>query len=120
MTTSASAQTIPAPSTGSATQPPNAAGMHVQTGSVLDGDLLSDSMSGSSMQAGSEDAGSVLTEDEEDFEDYCRGGYHPVNVGDRFSNGRYVIVRKLGWGHFSTVWLAKDLVYVYRLRMANW
>ena len=22
---------------------------------------------------------------------------------------RYVIVQKLGWGHFSTVWLARDL-----------
>ena len=57
-----------------------------------------------------DDAASVLTEDEEDLEDYCRGGYHPVHVGDTFSDGRYVIVRKLGWGHFSTVWLAKDRV----------
>lgn len=24
---------------------------------------------------------------------------------------RYVIVQKLGWGHFSTVWLAKDVLY---------
>lgn len=24
---------------------------------------------------------------------------------------RYVIIQKLGWGHFSTVWLAKDLQY---------
>jgi serine/threonine protein kinase len=23
--------------------------------------------------------------------------------------GRYVIVQKLGWGQFSTVWLAKDM-----------
>ena len=22
---------------------------------------------------------------------------------------RYIIVQKLGWGHFSTVWLAKDI-----------
>lgn len=57
-----------------------------------------------------EEVGSLLTEDEEDYEDYCLGGYHPVNVGDMFSDGRYVIVRKLGWGHFSTVWLAKDRV----------
>ncbi|WVR07352.1 hypothetical protein IAU60_004393 [Kwoniella sp. DSM 27419] len=53
-------------------------------------------------------ATSVLTEDEEDLEDYRPGGYHPVNIGDEFSEGRYVIVRKLGWGHFSTVWLARD------------
>jgi serine/threonine-protein kinase SRPK3 len=24
---------------------------------------------------------------------------------------RYVVVQKLGWGHFSTVWLARDLKY---------
>ncbi|KAA1475885.1 kinase-like protein [Dentipellis sp. KUC8613] len=51
---------------------------------------------------------SVMTEDEEDWEDYCKGGYHPVHIGDTFSDGRYHVVRKLGWGHFSTVWLAKD------------
>ncbi|KAF8627133.1 hypothetical protein AX17_006352 [Amanita inopinata Kibby_2008] len=51
---------------------------------------------------------SIMTEDEEDWEDYCKGGYHPVKIGDTFSDGRYVVVRKLGWGHFSTVWLAKD------------
>ncbi|KZV67786.1 kinase-like protein [Peniophora sp. CONT] len=51
---------------------------------------------------------SVMTEDEEDWEDYCKGGYHPVHIGDTFSDTRYTVVRKLGWGHFSTVWLAKD------------
>ena len=34
---------------------------------------------------------------EEDWEDYREGGYHPVNIGDEFANGRYVVVRKLGW-----------------------
>ncbi|KAG6873152.1 hypothetical protein C0995_002306 [Termitomyces sp. Mi166 len=53
-------------------------------------------------------SGSLMTEDEEDWEDYVKGGYHPVQLGDQFSEGRYVVVRKLGWGHFSTVWLAKD------------
>lgn len=24
---------------------------------------------------------------------------------------RYVIIQKLGWGHFSTVWLARDFKY---------
>ncbi|KAJ1907521.1 serine/threonine protein kinase, CMGC [Coemansia sp. IMI 209127] len=46
--------------------------------------------------------------DEEDIEDYRKGGYHPVKVGDNFKDGRYKVVRKLGWGHFSTVWLAYD------------
>ncbi len=54
---------------------------------------------------------SIMTEDEEDWEDYCKGGYHPVKIGDTFSDSRYVVVRKLGWGHFSTVWLAKDQKY---------
>jgi len=49
-----------------------------------------------------------FSEEEEDPEDYCKGGYHPVNIGDKFSEGRYTILRKLGWGHFSTVWLARD------------
>ncbi|KAF8199963.1 kinase-like domain-containing protein [Mycena galopus ATCC 62051] len=47
-------------------------------------------------------------EDEEDWEDYKPGGYHPVKIGDAFSDERYVVVRKLGWGHFSTVWLTWD------------
>ncbi|XP_064339362.1 SRSF protein kinase 3 isoform X3 [Camelus dromedarius] len=36
------------------------------------------------------------------------GGYYPVKIGDLF-NGRYHVVRKLGWGHFSTVWLCWDI-----------
>ncbi|KAJ5773691.1 hypothetical protein N7457_008587 [Penicillium paradoxum] len=48
------------------------------------------------------------TAEEEDSEDYCKGGYHPVAVGEAYNNGRYIIVRKLGWGHFSTVWLSRD------------
>lgn len=50
------------------------------------------------------------TADEEDSEDYCKGGYHPVTVGERFKDGKYTVVRKLGWGHFSTVWLSRDNV----------
>lgn len=49
-----------------------------------------------------------LQKNEESLDDYCPGGYHPVKIGEKFNNGRYVIVRKLGWGHFSTVWLARD------------
>ncbi|CAH2316347.1 SRSF kinase 3 isoform X1 [Pelobates cultripes] len=47
-------------------------------------------------------------EEQEDPGDYCKGGYYPVKIGDLF-NGRYHVVRKLGWGHFSTVWLCWDL-----------
>jgi serine/threonine-protein kinase SRPK3 len=31
-------------------------------------------------------------------------------VGEVLIN-RYVLIQKLGWGHFSTVWLAKDFKY---------
>uniref|UniRef100_A0A0A9ZEY4 non-specific serine/threonine protein kinase n=1 Tax=Lygus hesperus TaxID=30085 RepID=A0A0A9ZEY4_LYGHE len=48
-------------------------------------------------------------EEQEDSGDYCKGGYHPVKIGDLFL-GRYHVTRKLGWGHFSTVWLCWDLV----------
>ncbi|BFZ08201.1 hypothetical protein BsWGS_11240 [Bradybaena similaris] len=47
-------------------------------------------------------------DEQEDPRDYCKGGYHPVKIGDLL-NSRYHIVRKLGWGHFSTVWLSWDL-----------
>ncbi|KAK7019670.1 serine/threonine protein kinase, CMGC [Paramarasmius palmivorus] len=59
-------------------------------------------------QYSSPSAESFVTEDEEDLEDYVVGGYHPVQIGDVFNEGRYEVVRKLGWGHFSTVWLVKD------------
>lgn len=56
----------------------------------------------------SEEDPAETTADEEDSEDYCKGGYHPVHIGETYNNGRYVVVRKLGWGHFSTVWLSRD------------
>ena len=47
----------------------------------------------------------------EDMQDYRRGGYHPLQMFD-VMNSRYTIIVKLGWGHFSTVWLAWDSKYV--------
>ncbi|XP_016986637.1 SRSF protein kinase 1-like isoform X2 [Drosophila rhopaloa] len=44
---------------------------------------------------------------EENSAEYRVGGYHPVSVGDIFQN-RYHAIHKLGWGHFSTVWLCFD------------
>lgn len=34
-------------------------------------------------------------------------GYYPLKIGDVLG-GHYTIVQKLGWGVYSTVWLAKD------------
>ena len=31
-----------------------------------------------------------------------------MTVGEKFKDGKYIVVRKLGWGHFSTVWLSRD------------
>ncbi|EJD04397.1 kinase-like protein [Fomitiporia mediterranea MF3/22] len=50
----------------------------------------------------------VECRDEESAADYNSGGYLAVKVKDTFKDGRYVVQRKLGWGHFSTVWLIKD------------
>jgi len=43
-------------------------------------------------------------EEDEGEEGYRPGGYHRVSLGDAVGDWR--IQHKLGWGHFSTVWLA--------------
>ncbi|KAF8308748.1 kinase-like protein [Clavulina sp. PMI_390] len=45
---------------------------------------------------------------EEQSDEYDHGGYRQILVGDTLNKGRYRVVRKLGFGHFSTVWLVKD------------
>ncbi|ESK87309.1 cmgc srpk protein kinase [Moniliophthora roreri MCA 2997] len=81
---------------------------HYPKPSKSSSDYASNPSSGWDTQYSSPSGDSFVTEDEEDLEDYVVGGYHPVQIGDRFSDGRYQVVRKLGWGHFSTVWLVKD------------
>jgi serine/threonine-protein kinase SRPK3 len=68
-----------------------------------------------------DDTVNSLLEEDEHFDpnqeeselDYRVGGYHRVSKGEIYqsskSNVNYLIVRKLGWGHFSTVWLARAL-----------
>ncbi|PNF40932.1 Serine/threonine-protein kinase SRPK [Cryptotermes secundus] len=51
----------------------------------------------------------ISGEEEEDPASYCKGGYHPVRIGDCF-HSRYSVAKKLGWGTFSTVWLCWDTI----------
>lgn len=48
-------------------------------------------------------------EDEaEPVERYRKGTYYPVSIGEVLAE-RYRIQHKLGWGGFSTVWMAYDM-----------
>ncbi|KAK5655244.1 hypothetical protein OQA88_5811 [Cercophora sp. LCS_1] len=51
----------------------------------------------------------MITSPCEWIEAYRPGGYHPVHLGDVFHDGQYKVIRKLGDGSYSTVWLARDL-----------
>ena len=51
---------------------------------------------------------STLKKDgEEGGERYHKGGFHPVHLGELY-NGKYKVLRKLGYGRYSTMWLVKD------------
>lgn len=53
---------------------------------------------------------SCEVEEAEQLHRYRFGGYHPVRIGDRFKGERYKILHKLGFGGFSTTWLARDFL----------
>jgi len=57
--------------------------------------------------SGSEDRSDDSGSEDEGQQDYVKGGYHPVQLGELY-NSRYRVLSKLGWGQFSTVWLCKD------------
>ena len=48
--------------------------------------------------------------EDEGLSDYKVNGYHPVHIGEVLLE-RYIIMQKLGYGHFSTAWLALDTKY---------
>ncbi|XP_014259481.1 SRSF protein kinase 1-like isoform X3 [Cimex lectularius] len=54
------------------------------------------------------DESDTPSDQQEDSADYLPGGYHRVQIGDLYEK-RYYVLKKLGWGHFSTVWFAWDL-----------
>ena len=43
----------------------------------------------------------------ENIRNYCLGGFCPIDLGQVVAN-RFKIIHKLGFGGFSTVWLARD------------
>ena len=45
--------------------------------------------------------------EDEGLSSYKVNGYHPVHIGEVLLE-RYIIMQKLGYGHFSTAWLALD------------
>jgi len=48
-----------------------------------------------------------IDSEEEGKPDYRPGGYHPAYVGEIYNN-KYVLLEKIGWGHFSTVWMTRN------------
>ncbi len=84
-------------------------------GSNLSSSLSKDESARNSFDAGQdnedgEDAENDFEDDDEGEDGYKSGGYHRVSLGDQFKNGQYIVFQKLGWGHFSTVWLVRNTV----------
>ena len=50
--------------------------------------------------------------EEETLPDYQAEKFYPVRLGEIFES-RYQVVAKLGYGSVSTVWLCRDLEYVF-------
>ena len=44
----------------------------------------------------------------EELKEFKEDGYHPIHMGEILDN-RYIVLKKMGWGHFSTVWLVFNI-----------
>ena len=60
-----------------------------------------------------------ITAPVENVLEYRPGGYHPLHLKDSLHDGRYLILRKLGYGSYSTTWLARDRRYVFNSTLAE-
>lgn len=70
-----------------------------------------DSRNQRSAEEDSESSSSDSSDDDndvEEIEDYHVDGYHAAHVGE-IIDSKYILLKKLGWGHFSTVWLVFKL-----------
>jgi hypothetical protein len=56
--------------------------------------------------------------EEENVPGYKAGSFYPVTLGDVF-NSRYQVLAKLGFGTASTVWLCRDLAYVFMMMLSR-
>lgn len=67
---------------------------------------------GAALTIDAEQQSGVVVADSGDIEEgrdaYRKGGFHPVYIGDVYAN-KYEVMRKIGYGRYSTVWLVKDL-----------
>lgn len=67
---------------------------------------------GAALTADTEQHSSFVESDLDNIEEgrdaYQSGGFHPVYIGDVYAN-KYEVMRKIGYGRYSTVWLVKDL-----------
>ena|SRR5271170_4592270 len=47
--------------------------------------------------------------------------FNPVRPGEFYADGRYKVIRKLGYGGYSTVWLSEEIAYCCLLNsFADW
>ncbi|KAJ1494860.1 hypothetical protein T484DRAFT_1764407, partial [Baffinella frigidus] len=53
-----------------------------------------------STDSGGDESDCYMSDEDEGKDGYKKGGYHPVRMGETYNSS--VVVRKLGWGHFST------------------
>jgi serine/threonine-protein kinase SRPK3 len=51
---------------------------------------------------------SYFADEFEGYDGYREGGYHLALLGEKLNLEKFIVIQKLGWGHFSTAWLVND------------